>query len=189
MAAAKMAEEMLPEPVNEIDTVYSLTLVDTTQGEKDIHINDYLIENGFAIPNDEELQKLNVMGRDVGEPLEGTPLPFPTNSAVSTPMDFPTSPELLIRQQEDQSSPSAMLTEKPLVPKLNGTLESHAVTSRISTTPAPTPVSPFGQEEQQLSASSAFNHRHLVAQTNGYGKSCDALTITSEPSALIEHHR
>jgi hypothetical protein len=48
-----MIEETLEIPEYEIDTVYSLTLVDTTK-EKDIHVSDYLIENGFALHCEEE---------------------------------------------------------------------------------------------------------------------------------------
>ncbi|XP_046643908.1 uncharacterized protein LOC124329028 [Daphnia pulicaria] len=53
IAAAKMIEETLEIPEYEIDTVYSLTLVDTTK-ENDIHVSDYLIENGFALHCEEE---------------------------------------------------------------------------------------------------------------------------------------
>jgi hypothetical protein len=48
-----MIEETLEIPEYEIDTVYSLTLVDTTK-EKDIHVSDYLIESGLALPCEEE---------------------------------------------------------------------------------------------------------------------------------------
>ena len=52
-----MIEETLAIPEYEIDTVYSLTLVDTTK-EKDVHVSDYLIENGFAVPCEEEQNAL-----------------------------------------------------------------------------------------------------------------------------------
>ncbi|KAI9564647.1 hypothetical protein GHT06_008388 [Daphnia sinensis] len=57
IAAAKMIEEKLAVPQYDIDTVYSLTLVDTTK-ENDVHISDYLIENGFAAACEEEQRAL-----------------------------------------------------------------------------------------------------------------------------------
>lgn len=57
IAAAKMIEETLAVPKYDIDTVYSLTLVDTTK-ENDVHISDYLIENGFAVACEEEQRAL-----------------------------------------------------------------------------------------------------------------------------------
>lgn len=52
-----MIEETLAVPKYDIDTVYSLTLVDTTK-ENDVHISDYLIENGFAVACEEEQRAL-----------------------------------------------------------------------------------------------------------------------------------
>lgn len=57
IAAAKMIEETLAVPEYQISTVYSLTLVDTTK-ENDVHISDYLIENGFAVACEEEQNAL-----------------------------------------------------------------------------------------------------------------------------------
>ncbi len=81
-----MIEETLETPEYEIDTVYSLTLVDTTK-EKDIHVSDYLIESGFALHCEEE--QINVAyANSVYE--HSTPSPSPAENTGRAPSPHPT---------------------------------------------------------------------------------------------------
>ncbi|XP_057371402.1 tudor domain-containing protein 7A-like isoform X2 [Daphnia carinata] len=84
IAAAKMIEETLAVPQYGIDTVYSLTLVDTTK-ENDVHVSDYLIENGFAVACEEEQRALAAATPAV-ECLDLTPArsPSPTGTFLSS---------------------------------------------------------------------------------------------------------
>ncbi|EFX88889.1 hypothetical protein DAPPUDRAFT_234144 [Daphnia pulex] len=86
IAAAKMIEETLEIPEYEIDTVYSLTLVDTTK-EKDIHVSDYLIESGFALPCEEE-QIAVASANSIYE--YSTPSPSPAEHTERAPSPNPT---------------------------------------------------------------------------------------------------
>lgn len=84
IAAAKMGEETLAKSEYEITTVYSLTLVDTTN-ENDVHINDYLIDEGFAVACQEDAFTLQqqsapdaVTESPTVENVQPVPSPLPT---------------------------------------------------------------------------------------------------------------
>ena len=120
---------MLPEPVNEIDTVYSLSLVDTTQ-DQDIHVNDYLIANGFAAYDPEDqamLQKFDKLL--LTEETMTAELKACAPSIGTTTPTITSSLSTSLGPQDEPSSPTLILNHKRHIEKLQETVKSVTATT------------------------------------------------------------
>lgn len=106
-----MAEEKSGEDGSQ--PLYALTLVDTT-GAKDVHINDYLIDNGFAAPCPKDALFVVQLGSSASvvespESSPSQPLPAqtpPLSPSKSSLSDKESSPAHMLNHEQKIQSPS-----------------------------------------------------------------------------------
>lgn len=80
-----MAEENITNRDNQNETVYALTLVDTTQ-DPDVHLNDYLVDNGFAVVNEKDAEATSLQLLSVEESITESSI---VESLISVPSPSP----------------------------------------------------------------------------------------------------
>ena len=93
---------------NEIESIYTLALVDTNNEDVDIHINDYLIENGFASFDEKETMELRDKMSTIRSPDANCTIPVSSPSPLPT-CAFPLSASNALAQQLENGSPYPVL--------------------------------------------------------------------------------
>lgn len=107
----KMIEKKVEVGENESETVYTLALVDTTAKDKDIHVSDHLIENGFAVVDQEETASLHGLVPSVTtSPDENNSIPIASPSPLPT-CAFPLSASNTLAPQLDNGRLSPHLNQ------------------------------------------------------------------------------